>query len=144
MKLHELMEILKTTNPTNPTNKICICFNDEKREDWGTILVHYSYDEIMAIKNCEVVKFEEVQKRFYIYIVYKRQPVPGKEYYFRVWNSAECRRSGYVKLTIEQAQLVAFATNSDNWKMVDYEPWSGCFGIDLADFRDVEEVEGDL
>lgn len=68
---------------------------------------------------------------------------PKKQYYFRVYQSAEGCTSGYVKLTYEQALAVAFACNSDNWKRIDSDdPWSGSFSIILDDVLSVEEVEG--
>lgn len=68
---------------------------------------------------------------------------PKKQYYFRVYQSSEGCTSGYVKLTYEQAQAVAFACDTDNWKRVDCDdPWSGSFSIILDDVLSVEEVEG--
>ena len=67
---------------------------------------------------------------------------PKKQYYFRVYQSADGCISGYVKLTYEQALAVAFACNSDNWERIDSDdPWSGSFSIILDDVLSVEEVE---
>ena len=54
-----------------------------------------------------------------------------KKYYLPVENSAEDESTGYVKLTLEEAKIVAFATNSKNWNEPEIEKYSGSFHIEL-------------
>lgn len=47
---------------------------------------------------------------------------------------------GYVKLTKEEADLIGYNTNPDNWKALDSTgPWHGCFTILPATEEEIKE-----
>lgn len=54
-----------------------------------------------------------------------------KKYYFPVANRAEDVSTGYMRLTREEAELVAKATNPENWERAEIEKYSGSFRIEL-------------
>lgn len=66
---------------------------------------------------------------------------PNQKFYFNVSNgSCEGYVAGRVKLTMDQASAVAYATNTDNW--LDYEDNSydtSVFGIDLNSAEPAED-----
>lgn len=66
----------------------------------------------------------------------------GKEYYFRVTQSAEGCSCGYVKMTPEQARFVNWVTDQDNWKLATFDCYDGSFSVSLDDWKTAEEVEG--
>jgi hypothetical protein len=55
----------------------------------------------------------------------------AKKYRYAVSYMAEGTTCGYVDLTKAEAKVVAYATNTDNWKSLQYESWSGSFWIDI-------------
>ena len=55
----------------------------------------------------------------------------NKKYYFPVTYVAEGISEGYMKLSRAEAQVVARATNPDNWTDATIEMYSGRFGIDI-------------
>lgn len=108
----------------------------------GIVIDYNKHKEV--VDKSDVVSFTCDEGRYNIVIDYVAIKFDRKkQYYFRVSQIAEGCTSGYVKLTYEQALAVAFACNSDNWKIIDsYDPWSGSFSISLDDVLSVEEVEG--
>ena len=106
------------------------------------IVIDYNKHQEVVNKS-DVVSFTCDENGYNVVIDYAAMKFePKKQYYFRVYQSAEGLASGYVKLTYEQAIAVAFACNSDNWKIIDcYDPWSGSFSISFDDVLSVEEVE---
>lgn len=54
-----------------------------------------------------------------------------KKYRYNVKLSAEGTLSGTVDLTKEEAEIVAYATNPENWKNAFYGEYYGCFEIDI-------------
>lgn len=129
MKFFELRPIINM-------NKFTIRGKDD-------IVIDYNKHKEVVDKS-DVVSFTCDESEYNIVIDYVAMKFePKKQYYFRVYQSAEGCVSGYVKLTYEQALAVAFACNSDNWKRIDCdEPWSGSFSIILDDVLSVEDVEG--
>ena len=55
----------------------------------------------------------------------------NKKYYFPVTYFAEGVSTGYIKLTREEANIVAFATNPKNWNEPEIEKYSGSFMIEM-------------
>lgn len=55
----------------------------------------------------------------------------NKKYKYRVCLSAEDYSDGYVELTKREAEIVAYAADTGNWKDVHLNPYSGDFQIDL-------------
>ena len=55
----------------------------------------------------------------------------NKMYYFPVVYLAEGVSEGYMKLTREEAEVVARATNPKNWTDATIEKYSGSFCIEL-------------
>lgn len=108
----------------------------------NVVIDYYKHKEV--VDKSDVVSFTCDEGRYNIVIDYVAMKFePKKQYYFRVYQSAEGLTSGYVKLTYEQAQVVAFACDTGNWKRIDCDdPWSGSFSIILDDVLSVEEVEG--
>ena len=55
-----------------------------------------------------------------------------KKYKYPVSLSAEDYSCGYVELTKREAEIVAYATSTINWKDADLNPYSGyfCIGLD--------------
>ena len=54
-----------------------------------------------------------------------------KKYKYPVSLSAEDWSDGYVELTKREAEIVAFATDTRNWKDANLNPYSGYFVINL-------------
>ena len=54
-----------------------------------------------------------------------------KKYFFPVAYFAEGVSEGYMKLTREEAEIVAWATNPKNWTDAEIEKYSGSFHIEL-------------
>lgn len=54
-----------------------------------------------------------------------------KKYKYRVCLSAEDYSDGYVELTKREAEIVAYAIDTRNWKDSNINPYSGDFEIDL-------------
>lgn len=63
-------------------------------------------------------------------------------YYFRVSNVTEegCS-NGYVKLTVAQAEAIAYALDPKNWILSDVETYVPSFSINLEDRKTVDEIE---
>ena len=55
----------------------------------------------------------------------------NKKYYFPVAYFAEGVSTGYIRLTLEEAKSVAFATNPKNWENAEIEKYSGSFVIEI-------------
>lgn len=55
----------------------------------------------------------------------------AKKYRYRVSNEAEGISCGYIDLTKKEAEIVAYATNVNNWKNAYDEGYSGYFCIDI-------------
>lgn len=54
------------------------------------------------------------------------------KYWYLVGDNAEGCSGGWVKLTEEEANLIAYVSDRSNWNRSYDEPYSGSFGIDLA------------
>lgn len=54
-----------------------------------------------------------------------------KKYKYPVSLLADDYSCGYVELTKREAEIVAYATSTINWKDADLNPYSGYFCIDL-------------
>lgn len=54
-----------------------------------------------------------------------------KKYKYLVSLSADDWSDGYVELTKREAEIVAFATDTRNWKDANLNPYSGYFVINL-------------
>lgn len=55
----------------------------------------------------------------------------AKKFRYRVKLSAEGDRTGTIDLTKKEAQIVAYATNPENWKMIFCGEDYGSFEIDI-------------
>ena len=66
----------------------------------------------------------------------------NETYYFRVSNVTEegCSE-GYVKLTVAQAETIAYALDPKNWVLADVENFVPSFSINLEDRKTVDEIE---
>ena len=62
-----------------------------------------------------------------------------KKYKYYVCQSAENSTIGFVELTQEQAEIVAYATDPGNWTDVKSYPYSGHFTIIADDPREIED-----
>jgi hypothetical protein len=79
---------------------------------------------------------------FVIVISKKAKLIDGKEYYFKVIQSAEAESSGYVRMTLKEAKFMNSVADSDNWMFAELNPYSGSFRVDLEDWKTIVEVEG--
>lgn len=71
----------------------------------------------------------------------------AKKFRYRVCLSAEENRSGFVKLTRKEAQIVAYATNPQNWENDSGCAYSGSFDIDVktpSKCCDKKEADNDI
>ena len=71
----------------------------------------------------------------------------AKKFRYKVWLSAEENRSGFVKLTQKEAQIVAYATNPQNWENDSGCAYSGSFNIDVktpSKCCDKQEADNDI
>ena len=91
----------------------------------------------------EVVKFEQVSGFYRVYLDVSLADIADDDtkFYWKVRQTAEDETTGYVKLTKKEAEIVAYATDCDNWKNVNDNPWSGSFIIDLSNPVLVDEFE---
>ena len=62
-----------------------------------------------------------------------------KKYRYNVGLSAEEESTGTVDLTKEQAKVVAYATNSDNWDNTEFGTYTGAFWIDIENPMEIEQ-----
>lgn len=62
-----------------------------------------------------------------------------KKYRYKVRLSAEGYRSGTVDLTEEEAKIVAYATNPENWKNDFYGEYYGEFEIDIKHPMEIKD-----
>lgn len=101
-------------------------------------------DEFMGDAwNMEVIKFDRTGEKCEVYI---NASIDGlapdnTKFYWRVTQAAAGNTTGYVLLTKNEAYIVAYATDCNNWKNVDDEVWCGCFSIDLDNPIPVDEFE---
>lgn len=61
-----------------------------------------------------------------------------KKYKYPVSLSADDYSCGYVELTKREAEIVAYAVDTRNWKNAELNLYSGCFCIDLDNPEEVE------
>ena len=67
-----------------------------------------------------------------------------EKYWYMVGTAAEGESHGYVYLTKEEAQIVKYATDEENWKNASFEEYSGCFFIDVDNPKEqLPEKESD-
>lgn len=62
----------------------------------------------------------------------------NKKYRYSVGLSAEHDISGTVDLTKKEAEIVAYATNTNNWKNFHGGGWCGIFWIDVNNPMEIE------
>ena len=63
----------------------------------------------------------------------------AKKYRYNVGLSAEEDFTGSIDLTKKEAEIVAFATNTDNWRNVSGGGWCGNFWIDTENPEEITE-----
>lgn len=69
---------------------------------------------------------------------------PETKFYFSVGTSGDTYSSGYVLLTQREADIVAFATNYDNWKNSFSEGYCGSFYIENDHPIPVDKFENEM
>lgn len=91
-----------------------------------------SYFVDTAMK-ADVIKFEKVIDRYKVYVDMSIADISDEDtkFYWPVCQAAEGYSTGYVKLTRKEAEIVAFASDQDNWECVEYDAYCGSFSIDL-------------
>nr|DAE28976.1 MAG TPA: hypothetical protein [virus sp. ctmTa7] len=62
---------------------------------------------------------------------YKNKKNPVRKYKYKVDLSADDATVGYIQLTSEEAKIVEYATNEENWDIVKQGEYSGLFEIDV-------------
>lgn len=65
----------------------------------------------------------------------------SEKYRYGVSLNAEGNSWGYIDLTEEQARIVYYATNTENWKDAHHERHSGYFNIDIDNPMEISEKE---
>lgn len=65
----------------------------------------------------------------------------NKKYKYHVSLSADGWSDGYVYSTKGEAEIVAYATDTRNWKEANLNPYSGDFEIDLDNPEEIDEKE---
>jgi hypothetical protein len=63
----------------------------------------------------------------------------AKKYRYNVSLSAEETQSGTIDLTKKEAEIVAYATNTDNWKNGYGGGYCGYFSIDIDNPMEIED-----
>lgn len=96
-----------------------------------------------VVKNLKtpVSRIEFEGNKICVYLSQIPVPQDEKEYYFRVTQAAEGYSTGYFKMTLEQARFINRVADQRNWVLSDLDCYSGCFNVDLEDYKTVEEVE---
>lgn len=67
-----------------------------------------------------------------------------EKYKYKVELIADGETVGYVELTPEQAALVAYVTNTNNWEIIEQEEYSGRFDIDFKNPLKIEPQDTNL
>lgn len=62
---------------------------------------------------------------------YKNKKNPVRKYKYKVELSADDATVGYIQLTSEEAKIVEYATNEENWDIVKQGEYNGLFEIDV-------------
>lgn len=62
---------------------------------------------------------------------YKSKKNPVRKYKYKVELSADDATVGYIQLTSEEAKIIEYATNEENWDIVKQGEYSGLFEIDV-------------
>lgn len=91
--------------------------------------------------NTPVSRIEFESDKICVYLSQIPVPQDEKEYYFRVTLVADGYSTGYFKMTPEQARFVNRVADQRNWVLSELDYYSGCFNVDLEDYKTVEEVE---
>lgn len=65
----------------------------------------------------------------------------AKKYRYNVGLSAEGDFTGTVELTKKEAEIVAFATNTNNWKNAYGGGWCGSFWIDVDNPQEIHNED---
>lgn len=55
----------------------------------------------------------------------------NKKYKYKVSNIADDETIGYIELTSDEARIVQYATNEENWNIIEQGEYSGGFEIDV-------------
>lgn len=55
----------------------------------------------------------------------------NKKYKYKVSNIADDETIGYIELTLDEARIVQYATNEENWNIIKQGEYSGGFEIDV-------------
>lgn len=55
----------------------------------------------------------------------------NKKYKYKVSNIADDETSGYIELIPDEARIVQYATNEENWNIIKQGEYSGGFEIDV-------------
>jgi hypothetical protein len=82
----------------------------------------------------EVIKAEWTNNQFWeIYADVNIADISEEDtkFYWPVVQAAEGYSTGFVKLTKKEAEIVAFATDCNNWTCLELGSYCGCFSIDL-------------
>lgn len=64
----------------------------------------------------------------------------NRKYRYAVSLMADGQSSGFVELTKEQAEIVAYATTTSNWINANKEPYSGIFFIDTEILLNLHQI----
>lgn len=62
-----------------------------------------------------------------------------KKYRYNVCLSAEDVTTGTIDLTKKEAEIIARATNTDNWNNLEWNSYSGSFWIDIENPLEIKE-----
>lgn len=145
MTLNDLIEMLRLQEGFCDDTRLVIHNNDS---DDGDSIYYGSYKYAKASNffnmygNKDVVSWRDISNGFHIIIDGKRYG-ENQKFYFNVSNDcSDGGEKGRVKLTMDQALVVAYATNSVNWLDHEHDSYSydtPVFGIDIKSAEPVEE-----
>lgn len=124
-------------------NQILYFYDDNTRILGNSMVKTVREGNSPAVKNLKtpVSRINFDNDKICVYLSEIPVPQDGKEYYFRVVQAAEGYSTGYVKMTPEQARFVNMVVDQRNWVLSELDFYSGCFNVDLEDYKTVEEVE---
>lgn len=133
MKLKSFIDFLRYNEKYN--GSIAVCTKD------GTD-IHSDFIDF-AMKR-EVIKAEWTDNQFWkIYTDMNIADISDEDtkFYWPVCQAAESCSTGFVKLTKKEAEIVAFATDYNNWTYTELGSYCGSFSIDLDNPITCEDFE---
>lgn len=140
MKLKEWIKAFENNSNITDTTRIMVYVEhpDIVLEPNETITVYYgSYGALVNDKKVcilygdrEITSWNILENGVFI-VIDGECYAEDQKFYFNVGTFAEGDSRGRVRLTLEQAKIIEYATDKGNWENYDDDGYSGSFFIDI-------------